>query len=87
MLRPEDLRSPPKRRVRLPVILFLITCLSTFWAGVTSWQPYLYMPGGGIERSYRRLFLRHWDRGQTSMGCVLFILLGHVVGELVATVL
>ena len=86
-LQAEDLRSPPRRRVRLPVTLFLITCVSTFWAGVTSWQPYLYMPGGGIELSYRRLILRHWDQGLTYMGCVLIILLTHELGHFFATVL
>lgn len=33
--------DPPvrKRRVRLPVILFFATCVSTFLAGMTNWQP------------------------------------------------
>ncbi len=32
---------PPvrKRRVVLPVVLFVLTCLSTFWVGVTEWNP------------------------------------------------
>ncbi len=28
-----------KRRVRLPVILFVATCASTFWVGMSNWQP------------------------------------------------
>lgn len=28
-----------KRRIRLPVLLFLATCASTFFVGMTNWQP------------------------------------------------
>ncbi len=30
---------PVRRRVVLPVVLFVLTCLSTFWVGVTQWNP------------------------------------------------
>ena len=32
---------PPvrRRRVMLPTVLFLLTCMSTFWVGVTQWNP------------------------------------------------
>ena len=29
----------PARRIKWPVILFVLTCLSTFWVGVTDWLP------------------------------------------------
>jgi Zn-dependent protease len=37
-----DLR-PPRRRVALPVILFLATCLSTFWTGAVAWKPLIHL--------------------------------------------
>ena len=39
---------PPKpvgRRWRLPLILFVATCLSVFWAGATHWIPTYYLFG------------------------------------------
>lgn len=73
-------RPRRQRRVGLPVTLFLITCASTFWAGVTNWQPMLQ------DAPFRRLVLRHWDQGLTYMGCVLVILLVHEMGHFLATV-
>ena len=29
-----------RRRVRLPVILFVATCVSTFWVGASHWLPF-----------------------------------------------
>lgn len=76
------LRPPLKRRVRLPVILFVITCFSTFWAGVTGWQPLSF---GGLD--FRQLIIRNWDEGLTYMVCVLAILLTHEMGHFIATLL
>src|SRR5262245_48589217 len=33
------LRSLPRRRLTLPLILFVATCLSTFWVGAADWRP------------------------------------------------
>ncbi len=30
---------PPRRRVTLPVLLFVATCASTFWTGAVNWRP------------------------------------------------
>lgn len=76
------LRPRRKRRVTLPVLLFLITCVSTFWAGSTNWQPL----GVQNEIGARRMVLRHWDQGLIYMGCVLAILLTHEMGHFIATV-
>jgi Zn-dependent protease len=35
----DDLGPPPKRRVAMPLLLFLATCLSTFWVGAVDWKP------------------------------------------------
>src|SRR6476646_1284171 len=29
----------PRRRVMLPIVLFVATCLSTFWVGAANWRP------------------------------------------------
>jgi Zn-dependent protease len=72
------LRTPPRRRVALPVILFAVTCLSTFWAGVTDWQP--------LAPDARRIAIGNWDQGLIYMACVLAILLTHELGHFFATV-
>ena len=82
----------PPRRVVLPLVLFLTTCLSTFWVGVTHWQPVLTLartvsPQGWDLTLVRRLTLAHWDEGLTYMLCVLAILAMHEAGHFVATVI
>ena len=82
-LQPHHLRKVPRRRVALPVTLFVITCLSTFWAGATNWQPLVY----DSPLDFRRIILRNWDQGFIYMACVLAILLTHELGHFFATVL
>jgi Zn-dependent protease len=77
-LRAHHLRTLPRRRVALPLVLFAITCVSTFWAGATDWQPVSY--------DARRIALGHWDQGLVYMACVLAILLTHELGHFFATV-
>ncbi|MEN6406864.1 MAG: site-2 protease family protein [Thermoguttaceae bacterium] len=31
--------APPRRHVALPLLLFILTCLSTFWVGSVAWRP------------------------------------------------
>src|SRR5215203_3135344 len=40
-LRESDLQRPPRRRLLLPLVLFVATCLSTFWVGAANWRPQL----------------------------------------------
>lgn len=42
---PAEVDSPPpqRRRVALPVILLLATCLSTFWVGAVDWKPIVHL--------------------------------------------
>ncbi len=68
-----------RRRVKLPLILFLLTCLSTFWAGVGGWYA---MPDTMLVR---RLIISHWQDGLIYMACILAILLTHEMGHFVAT--
>lgn len=70
-------RRPParRRRKKLPLILFLMTCVSTFLAGAVGWIPALEaMP-------IRRAILSHWQDGLVYMACVLAILLTHEMGH------
>ena len=79
-----DLLSSPKPRRRwLPLILFFVTCLSTFIAGGTSWNGALSL-GNGLE--FRRAILTHWQQGLIYMGCVLAILGLHEMGHFLATI-
>jgi len=84
----EDLTSPPPRRVMLPAVLFVVTCLSTFWAGASLWTGW----GGGTEGSMlsypnhlRWMVVAHWQEGFIYMVAVLAILLAHEMGHFVAT--
>lgn len=80
----QDLQSPHKRRVGLPVMLFLATCLTTFWVGATRWEPTVYLFNyTAMDR--RITVVRHWDDGLIYMACVLAILLAHEMGHFITT--
>jgi membrane-associated protease RseP (regulator of RpoE activity) len=70
----------PRRRRLLPAILFLATCVSTFWAGTTLWFPIFYMDS--FERAGEAI-CRHWQQGLLYMAAVLAILLTHEMGHFV----
>lgn len=77
-----------RRRVLLPVSLFLLTCLSTFWAGSTG-QPAFYL-GDALEAGslmpIRAVVARNWQLGMVYMASVLGILFAHEMGHFLATV-
>lgn len=85
-----DVTPPRKRRVWLPLVLFLSTCLSTFWVGANQWFPVMVtMFEGGWPESQllaRQMVLAHWQDGLIYMTCVLGILLAHEFGHFFATV-
>jgi membrane-associated protease RseP (regulator of RpoE activity) len=67
----------------LPLVLFVATCLSTFWVGAASWRPQL------VELSVESIQARvttHWQQGLLYMGAVLAILLTHEMGHFLQTV-
>ena len=77
-----DDSRPPRRLVKLPIFLFLVTCISTFLAGSLLWQPAMYL----FNRSdYRLTVIENWDQGLIYMGCVLAILMTHEMGHFIAT--
>lgn len=81
----------PKRMRLLPAILFVLTCLSTFWAGISLWSPNFFDPivnafAQGSLLEFRRRILAHWDSGMIYMGSVMLILLLHEMGHFIATI-
>lgn len=73
-----------RKRLRLPIILFLLTCLSTLLAGSLNFSPtYLLVEAleQGSMMPIRQVLLRHWQDGLTYTACVLAILLTHEMGH------
>lgn len=78
-----------RRRTRLPLVLFLCTCASTFFVGACAWVPTVYAEMAyrtGTLMPIRRVMVAHWDDGLIYMGCVLAILLTHEMGHFLTTV-
>ncbi len=77
-----DFHSPRPRKLVKPALLFLATCISTFWAGATHWEPYLY-----FSRPAAEAVLRHfWADGLQYMLAVIGILLTHEMGHFIQAV-
>ena len=66
----------------LPLILFIATCLSTFWVGAADWRPQLIESPGEMWQ----VVTANWQQGLTYMGAVLAILLTHEMGHFLQTV-
>jgi Zn-dependent protease len=87
-----QVRRVYRRRYQWPVTLFLLTCVSTFFVGVTWWSPLEYFaipridPGMDGLIPLRRMIISHWQDGLIYMAAVLAILLAHEMGHFVATV-
>jgi Zn-dependent protease len=75
----------PQRQVMLPAMLFVATCLSTFWVGATRWDPMQF----GFNVSWAQVgavVQTNWPIGLAYMGAVLAILLTHEMGHFLQTV-
>src|SRR5690348_3971855 len=53
-----DFERPRRRRVLLPVVLFLATCASTYIAGALSWDP-----TAAFGPDAARLLAQNWRQG------------------------
>jgi Zn-dependent protease len=80
-LRPSDFDSPPRRRIFLPLFLFLATCASTFFAGALNWDPTSYFGPQAL-----RALEANWSQGLIYMAAVIGILLTHEMGHFLQTV-
>ena len=87
----EEYADPPHRRLTaLPICLFVATCVSTFWVGISLWspiQPWLDSLESGSLMNIRKMVLTDWDTGLTYMLAVIAILLLHEMGHFVATLI
>ena len=84
-LKLSDLHFRPQRRTLLPIVLFLATCVSTFWVGSTKWQPLEPRYIASYEAMWQTV-RHHWPTGMTYMMAVLAILLTHEMGHFLQTV-
>lgn len=76
-------RVSPRPRLGAPLILFVATCLSTFWVGAADWRPLEHMQ---TTAQIQQTIMGNWQQGLTYMGAVLAILLTHEMGHFLMTV-
>ena len=96
----EPAPPPRRRRIGLPLLLFVLTCLSTFLAGATQYEPGVLfwravenplikgLPTIGESLDFmplREEIYANCRQGLLYMGCVLAILLAHEMGHFVMT--
>jgi membrane-associated protease RseP (regulator of RpoE activity) len=77
---PVPARGPRRRQVKLPVFLFVATCLSTFFVGMTGWD-FLALITDPLET-----LRQNWWQGLAYMLSVMGILLAHEMGHFVQAV-
>jgi Zn-dependent protease len=70
-----------RRRVVLPIALFVATCGSTFLAGALSWNPGI----SGDFGTLGRIIGGNWQQGLIYMAAVMGILLTHEMGHFLQT--
>jgi Zn-dependent protease len=73
----------PQRRVGLPLILFLATCLSTFWTGAVGLRGLLVLEDPG--NLFPIIQTADWRSGLIYMSAVMSILLAHEMGHFLMT--
>jgi membrane-associated protease RseP (regulator of RpoE activity) len=71
-----------RRRIVLPLCLFVATCLSTFLAGTLGWDPALAAENGAVADK----IAANWQQGLVYMAAVIGILLTHEMGHFLQTV-
>ncbi len=78
-----------ERRVGLPVVLFLLTCFTTFSAGCYHWYPtWIGGPAtyGNTTMSMSQVIAQNWSDGLLFMVCVMAVLMFHEMGHFLMTV-
>jgi membrane-associated protease RseP (regulator of RpoE activity) len=82
LLSEDDIGYIPRRRRVIPILLFIATCLSTFWVGSADWKPQQFY---SVDDMWRAM-TTNWRQGLTYMGAVVAILLTHEMGHFLQTV-
>ena len=78
---PHSTAAPARRLpMRLQALLFLLTCITTFAAGVSGWQAELL----GFDDQFGREMAEHWQRGFLYMAAVMAVLGAHEAGHFIA---
>lgn len=83
---------PKRRRIFLPVVLFMATCISTFFVGSCQWSPErciltsLTQVEGDLTL-VRRMVMANWQQGLIFMTSLMTILLAHEMGHFVGTLI
>ena len=85
--RPQPSAQEPQRarsrRLRTPLILFVTTCLTTFWAGATHWSTTLQIEN--LDQA-KYVIQANWRDGLVYMLAVMAILLMHEMGHFLQTI-
>ncbi len=79
-----------RRKTVLPLLLFMATCLSTFFVGASKWSPVGPFFKAIIDWDFfdiRILMLANWDIGLAYMFFVILIIWLHEMGHFVATLI
>jgi Zn-dependent protease len=78
----DQLYDRPRRRTLIPILLFIATCLSTYWVGAADWRPQLF----GTAHDMWHVMVVNWRQGLAYMCAVVAILLAHEMGHFLQTV-
>lgn len=89
--------AEPRRHVVLPVLLLLVTCLSTFWTGAANWNPVEHLDAvhraigifaqnwrqGAVSSLQQAMAVAelNWRQGLVYMGVVMALLVAHEMGH------
>jgi Zn-dependent protease len=73
-----------ERGLRLSIILFIATALSTFWVGCTHWEPLAPQYASSLG-AMQQAVVQNWPNGLRYMCAVLAILLTHEMGHFLMT--
>jgi membrane-associated protease RseP (regulator of RpoE activity) len=76
-----DLDTPRRRRIFLPVFLFVATCASTLIVGALNWDPEIFFENHQTANA----IAADWQQGLIYMAAVIGILLTHEMGHFLQT--
>jgi len=79
------------KRIRLPILLFVATCVSTFFVGSLSWPLGMLADshnGAWLDDIHiRQALLTNWGNGAIYAACLIGILFAHEMGHYIATLI